>query len=654
LVALLPVLLDGLAEDIERFLKHEPITAAAPSALYQARKFARRYRTAVAVAAAIAATLLVGAGVSSWLAWRAMRAERWQTLEAENAKRQAALAEATRKFLTEDVLGAADPMQVNRLDMPVRQALDQAAAKLRHQYQDEPLVEADIRATLCRIYSNMGEYERALPHAVRTFELRERALGEADRETLRAKRALAVEYLALRGRNASYFERAIALLREAQRTATGNLPQGDEVAVDITAALATALYDRQEYAESARLAREAIASWTNRYGLYNPRAASMLANFAGNYATFPVKDKAEEQRLFELACDVSRKVFGPANPNNVLRLINLGTFYLDSGQVSQAEKPLLEAGELARKTLGAGHPWTWAALRALTRLRLKQRDFHGAETVADEELQGRFRANPAMDASEVEAITLIGSQFENEGAQNSALVCYRKGLGRLAGNYPKDLPSLTKVTYWQVALADYAGALDSLSAIETNREKSGYAPDPSVTCRKALVACTAGKLDEYRISRRALLDRFAQTDSAPAAMPICRACLASPLASDDMDKLRHFINVVRAGRQNGTAQVEAWAGLTLGLAEFRSGDLLQASSNLLQVIDGPPACQASARLLQAMIYQQQNNSPGAHEQWAAARMCMESVRRSKYTWWDEYLFYRIILGEAAKALSLSI
>jgi hypothetical protein len=130
--------------------------------------------------------------------------------------------------------------------------------------------------------------------------------------------------------------------------------------------------------------------------------------------------------------------------------------------------------------------------------------------------------------------------------------------------------------------------------------------------------------------------------------------LALPAGTDQLDKLGHLIEVVRSGRQTGSTQAVAWACLTLGLAEFRSGNLQSASSNLLQAIDSPPACQASARLLQAMIYQQQNNSAAAREQWTVARKCVESVRHSKYAWWDEYLFYRIILEEAAKVLSLSI
>src|SRR5207249_2703864 len=44
---------NALALDIQRHLNDEPVTAAAPSVLYRAQKFARRHRAALAAATAI-------------------------------------------------------------------------------------------------------------------------------------------------------------------------------------------------------------------------------------------------------------------------------------------------------------------------------------------------------------------------------------------------------------------------------------------------------------------------------------------------------------------------------------------------------------------------------------------------------------------------
>jgi tetratricopeptide (TPR) repeat protein len=51
-----------VAEDVERFLTQRPIHARPPSALYRTGKFARRHRTAVAAAAGVLVSLVVGLG----------------------------------------------------------------------------------------------------------------------------------------------------------------------------------------------------------------------------------------------------------------------------------------------------------------------------------------------------------------------------------------------------------------------------------------------------------------------------------------------------------------------------------------------------------------------------------------------------------------
>ena len=64
---------DGLARDIQRYLADEPVLACPPSARYRLSKFARRNRVALMTASLVAAALIVGTVVSSWLAVRAMR-----------------------------------------------------------------------------------------------------------------------------------------------------------------------------------------------------------------------------------------------------------------------------------------------------------------------------------------------------------------------------------------------------------------------------------------------------------------------------------------------------------------------------------------------------------------------------------------------------
>jgi len=57
---------NGLALDIERHLKQEPVDARPPSSAYRLQKFVRRNKLMVTAAAAVAATLVLGVVVSTW------------------------------------------------------------------------------------------------------------------------------------------------------------------------------------------------------------------------------------------------------------------------------------------------------------------------------------------------------------------------------------------------------------------------------------------------------------------------------------------------------------------------------------------------------------------------------------------------------------
>ena len=62
------------AEDIHRYLANEPVTAAAPGVAYLFRKFAKRNKAALSVAALIVVVLLAATGTSLWQAKLARKA----------------------------------------------------------------------------------------------------------------------------------------------------------------------------------------------------------------------------------------------------------------------------------------------------------------------------------------------------------------------------------------------------------------------------------------------------------------------------------------------------------------------------------------------------------------------------------------------------
>ena len=91
----------GLALDVQRFLKNEPIEARPPSGLYRFQKLVRRNKTAFIAAAAVFAALVLGLGLSLDLFIR----ERHALRSAEEARHRAVAAERRQAELREQAEG---------------------------------------------------------------------------------------------------------------------------------------------------------------------------------------------------------------------------------------------------------------------------------------------------------------------------------------------------------------------------------------------------------------------------------------------------------------------------------------------------------------------------------------------------------------------
>ena len=75
----------ALADDLRRYLDHEPVSARADSLAYRASKFVRRYRLAVGAASATLLALLAGVIGTTW---QAVEAQKQRDL-AQQASREA-------------------------------------------------------------------------------------------------------------------------------------------------------------------------------------------------------------------------------------------------------------------------------------------------------------------------------------------------------------------------------------------------------------------------------------------------------------------------------------------------------------------------------------------------------------------------------------
>jgi len=84
----------NFAADVLRYLSDQPVEARPPSAVYRFGKFARRNRVALTTGVLVCLALIVGTGVSTWQAIRAVRAER---LAEANERKATEAADAERR-----------------------------------------------------------------------------------------------------------------------------------------------------------------------------------------------------------------------------------------------------------------------------------------------------------------------------------------------------------------------------------------------------------------------------------------------------------------------------------------------------------------------------------------------------------------------------
>ncbi|MDO8539430.1 MAG: protein kinase [Opitutaceae bacterium] len=92
---------NGLAMDVQRYLRKEPVVARPPSTVYLLRKLISRHKVGFTAAAAVAAAVVLGSVLTTAQALRALRAERAQN-ELQESNRQAELkASAARRVADE-------------------------------------------------------------------------------------------------------------------------------------------------------------------------------------------------------------------------------------------------------------------------------------------------------------------------------------------------------------------------------------------------------------------------------------------------------------------------------------------------------------------------------------------------------------------------
>ncbi len=354
---------NGLAADLKRFLADEPVSATPPSVGYQFRKFARRNKAALRVAAVIAAVLVAATAVSVWQAVSATNArkETAKTLLQVSTERDAKEvarqdAEAISTFLAE-VFQSPDPARDGRT-ITVAETLDKAAKKLDTDLATQPKQRAKLQQTLGSTYVALGLARQAIPLQEKARDYYLATFGIEHPDTLKALQNMATFYSA-----AGRLDEAIKLREEIMPLI--RKVRGPEHSSTLAAVTNLAVsYSRADRLDEALTLQEEVLTLSRKTkGPEHPDTLTAMHNLAVTYRI--AGRKGEALKLSEELLNTYRRASGPEHPDTIIAMANLASSFEAAGRRDEALKLNEEALPLSRKVNGPEHRVTLVAMTNL-------------------------------------------------------------------------------------------------------------------------------------------------------------------------------------------------------------------------------------------------------------------------------------------------
>lgn len=368
----------AFADDLRRYLLHEPIRARRSSLVLRARKVARRH-PGVTVTAALALVVglllgVVGLAVNS----RMVRQEQRRTQDAlDRAEREKATAEkekagakAVRDFLTYNLLAQAAPRAqaeallrnggtaaATKPYPTIRELLDIAAGelvaeKIDTQFPGQPLVQAEILKTIGEAYSGIGEYRLAISHLERARDLHMRELGPDHLDTLTTMESLAKTHLD--SRKPAGAAEAVRLLEQVRDRRVDKLGPDDPATLESMNNLARSYFALKLHDEALRLREPIVRLRKAKYGPDNPNTLASMFNLANSYAALGRYPEALQLHAETLARRKAR--LGDNHPDTIQSMNNLANCYSELDQHTEALKLHEEVLAWRRSNLDPDHP----------------------------------------------------------------------------------------------------------------------------------------------------------------------------------------------------------------------------------------------------------------------------------------------------------
>ena len=424
----------AIAEDLHRYLAHQPISVRGDSALYRLAKFARR-NTAGVIATAAMVIVITGL-VAFYTAQLAT--------ERDRARLEARKATSISELLSGLLTGADPYYDTSQGKEPtVRSILDAGSERIEKELAAQPDVQAEMLTVMGRVYQRLGLHEKAQSLLEKGLAAGRLAFGPEHERVAQSLNELGVlldergqyaaaaplleQALAMRrkllgpenkdvavtlvelGRVYSDLgddQRAEPLYRESLAIRRKVLGEEDHETATSLSDLALLAWRRGDLVTAESLYRQCLAIYRKTRGDEHADVAtslSILGAIAGERG-----DYAAAESMLQESIAITRKVFGDSHPEVAAKLNKLSTVLRQEGKYDQAESVARQAVQMATATLGDGHPLVALFELNLGRAQLLRNEAAGAEPVLRKALEIRKRAFPPGHWRIGEAEGLLG------------------------------------------------------------------------------------------------------------------------------------------------------------------------------------------------------------------------------------------------------
>lgn len=485
-----------LAREIERFLRNEPVLAGPPSASYRLRKFVRRHRVGVAFAA-VTVMLLLTLAISVSVQNNRIGEERDKATDAAfSAIREAETSRQVTEFMA-SVFEGADPDVTGGVELTARELLDRGAARIAS-LDAQPVVQAELRKLMARVYVILGEFDTALPMINASVAFYR---GDGKEHPRGLPEALHLQASVLdNGRNQPVLAEASA--REAVKL----WRERDEPMMEAESlnALATTLWHQQRIDEAAACYRQAIAICKRLHGEDTTTVTAALTNLGSMFLVTEDYEQAEQIYLRVIAMEeadgnahrnhslgtslhllavaldgLDRKpeaitveqrslairelVWGPEHWHVALSMTTLGNLYRETGRVADSEQLLKRAAKIAAATWDE-HPELWFAQRSLARTRVALKDFAAVESAMT--VQREVMQKPGREYWLLEVIEILGASAEGKHDMPTAESRYRAATELAATLFDPDDSERQRVAHAFAAVLRKNGKSSEAAVVE--------------------------------------------------------------------------------------------------------------------------------------------------------------------------------------------